>query len=123
MDRTIITDRNGVHTEVHYHLSGPAGWVTQWHQTHAAPPYAGWMVAAILLVLAMLYFLPTLVARARGVHGVVAVAVLNLLIGWTVLGWIIALTMALVMERRIDHEMRLAAYRHWADGQAAGRQP
>ena len=37
----------------------------------------------------------------------------------TMLGWVVALTMALVMERRADYEMRVMAYRAWADGQTA----
>jgi Superinfection immunity protein len=118
MDRTIITDHNGVHTEVHYHTSGPVDWATRWHQTHA-PAFAGWVLAALLVIWAALYVLPSLVARLRGVHAFGAVVLVNLLLGWTMLGWVVALTMALVMERRADYEMRVMAYRAWADGQTA----
>lgn len=41
-----------------------------------------------------LYFLPLIVACLRGMSGHGGVAVLNLFLGWTVLGWIIALAWA-----------------------------
>lgn len=40
----------------------------------------------------MLYFVPTL-AAARGRRG--SVFVLNLFLGWTMLGWVLALVMAM----------------------------
>ncbi len=39
-----------------------------------------------------LYFLPTLIARNK--HNANSVAVINLFLGWTFIGWIIALAMA-----------------------------
>jgi hypothetical protein len=46
-----------------------------------------------LIVLAMLYFLPYGIANARK-HNTNGVFIVNLLLGWTVVGWIIALVMA-----------------------------
>lgn len=48
------------------------------------------------LIFAALYFLPTIVAfrRHATVRGTVAVAVLNLFLGWTFIGWVISLAMA-----------------------------
>jgi len=40
------------------------------------------------------YFLPTIVAVARGHHNAFAIFLLNLLLGWTGLGWIFALVWA-----------------------------
>lgn len=40
------------------------------------------------------YFLPTIVAQARSHHNTLAIFILNLLTGWTVLGWIIAIVWA-----------------------------
>ena len=54
---------------------------------------------SLLLVLAIgfaLYFLPTIIAQARGHRNWIALAALNLLAGWTVLGWIGALIWSLV---------------------------
>jgi hypothetical protein len=48
--------------------------------------------AAVLLAL---YFTPALVARHRQHQSGPAIAVLNLLLGWTVLGWIAALVWSL----------------------------
>jgi len=42
-----------------------------------------------------LYFLPTLIAVARQTHNTVGIFLLNLFLGWTGIGWIIALIIAL----------------------------
>jgi hypothetical protein len=46
-----------------------------------------------LAVIAALYFLPTIVAFARS-HQAGMVFVLNLFLGWTLVGWVIALAIA-----------------------------
>jgi len=48
-----------------------------------------WML--VIAAFALLYFLPTLVAGTRRHHQRFAILVLNLFLGWTVLGWIGAL--------------------------------
>jgi hypothetical protein len=52
---------------------------------------------AILLVL--VYFLPTFLAAARGHQSWLEILTLNLLLGWTVLGWIGALIWSLTAPR------------------------
>ena len=42
-----------------------------------------------------LYLLPVLVAWLRHVPDIMAIAVINVLLGWTLLGWVIALALAL----------------------------
>ena len=42
----------------------------------------------------VLYFIPTGVAMVRHVPNTGSVFVLNLFLGWTVVGWVIALAMA-----------------------------
>jgi hypothetical protein len=42
-----------------------------------------------------LYFLPSLIAVARHTHNSTGIFLLNLFLGWTCIGWIIALVMAL----------------------------
>lgn len=49
--------------------------------------------AAFLFVLA-LYFVPSIVAIARKVMNYGSVVVINLFLGWTFIGWVIALAMA-----------------------------
>lgn len=53
-----------------------------------------------LAVAAFAYFLPTIIAAARGHHNGGAVFALNLLLGWTVLGWIAALVWAVTAVRK-----------------------
>ena len=43
---------------------------------------------------ALVYFLPTAVAWMTGCRNHVAVLVVNLFFGWTVVGWVAALVMA-----------------------------
>lgn len=50
-----------------------------------------WITIGILL---FIYFFPFIVAGAREAVGVWGVFVLNLFLGWTLLGWIIALAWA-----------------------------
>ncbi len=51
--------------------------------------------AAVLGILALaLYFLPTVVAVARKVTNQGSVAVINIFLGWTMIGWVVALAMA-----------------------------
>ena len=48
----------------------------------------------VLVVLAVLYFLPTIIAADRGVTNTGSVIVVNVFLGWTVIGWVVALAMA-----------------------------
>ncbi len=51
----------------------------------------------ILIIIASLtgvYFIPGIVARARGHKNLTAIVTLNLLLGWTTIGWIVALIWA-----------------------------
>lgn len=54
------------------------------------------MTPSLLLlgVLGALYFLPTVIAGARGHHQLGAIAVIDIFLGWTFLGWVVALAMA-----------------------------
>jgi len=42
-----------------------------------------------------LYFLPSLIAAARHAHNTTAIFMLNLFLGWTGIGWFIALCLAI----------------------------
>jgi hypothetical protein len=55
-------------------------------------------VAVLVLAVAgsaALYLLPVLIGAARRVPGLGAVAVINVLLGWTLAGWAVALAMSL----------------------------
>jgi hypothetical protein len=47
-----------------------------------------------LLIALAIYFIPALVAHERGHHNTTAIFVLDLFLGWTVLGWVFALVWA-----------------------------
>ncbi|MFJ4899931.1 MULTISPECIES: superinfection immunity protein [unclassified Streptomyces] len=51
-------------------------------------------VLLLIVLIVAAYFVPTVVAFARGVSNSGSVFVLNLFLGWTVVGWVVALAMA-----------------------------
>jgi Superinfection immunity protein len=51
-------------------------------------------VSVLFGFLLVLYFLPSMTAEGRGHHQLLAILVLNLLLGWTMVGWIAALVWA-----------------------------
>lgn len=62
---------------------------------------AGYGAAAALLFVALmgtvglgLYFLPTIVGKVRKVPSLGSVVVVNLFLGWTFVGWVVALALA-----------------------------
>lgn len=59
----------------------------------------GAVVVFLVLVSVSWYFLPTLIATRRKHHNRMAIFALNLLLGWTLLGWIVALVMSLTAVR------------------------
>jgi hypothetical protein len=52
-----------------------------------------------LILTAILYFLPTILARHKA--DFMGIFLVNLLFGWTVIGWIIALVWACSVERYV----------------------
>ena len=48
-----------------------------------------------IVALFVLYWLPTIIAIARHTHSALGVATLNFFLGWTGVGWILALLWAL----------------------------
>jgi hypothetical protein len=48
----------------------------------------------MMIIWGLLYFLPTIVAAARKVTNLGSVAVINVFLGWTCIGWVVALAMA-----------------------------
>ena len=51
----------------------------------------GLIVLIVFSVALLLYFLPTIVAARRNHHNVGAIGLLNLFLGWTFIGWVLAL--------------------------------
>lgn len=55
------------------------------------------MTVILILTISLIYFLPSIVAYGRKNH-TAAIFALNLLAGWTFIGWVAALVMALWMN-------------------------
>ncbi len=51
-------------------------------------------VAWVLTILTLGYFLPWAIAATRGKSNSAAIGIINFLLGWTFVGWIVALVMA-----------------------------
>jgi Superinfection immunity protein len=61
----------------------------------AASGFLDFLFGLSLIVAAVvLYFLPTIVAYGREVSRPLLIAVINVLLGWTLIGWVIAIVMA-----------------------------
>ena len=52
----------------------------------------------LLLLMIGLYFLPTIIAMSGKKRNTPAIAMLNLLLGWTLIGWAIAMVWAFTYE-------------------------
>lgn len=59
-------------------------------------------VAIIVAILSAGYMLPWAIAAVRGNRNAWSVFWINLLLGWTVIGWIIALVMSIREHRILD---------------------
>lgn len=59
----------------------------------------------LLFLLFLLYLAPTLVAGIRNHRNVVAILALNILLGWTLIGWVAALVWSLTSQ---DHDAATA---------------
>ena len=55
---------------------------------------------SFILFMVMMYWLPTIIAVVRHTHSALGVAVLNFFLGWTVIGWFLALLWALGSSNR-----------------------
>jgi hypothetical protein len=57
---------------------------------------------AVVVAFAALYFAPTYAAARRAHPNRVGIFLLNLLLGWTVIGWIAALLWAITVQPNLD---------------------
>lgn len=48
----------------------------------------------LLILVAIPYFIPSIVAISRGMHNKGSIIVVNVFLGWTLIGWVVALAMA-----------------------------
>jgi hypothetical protein len=54
----------------------------------------------IVVAIIYFYFLPTITAGEKGKENTKAIFFLNLVLGWTVLGWIVAMVWAITNDTR-----------------------
>jgi hypothetical protein len=61
------------------------------------------LVLGVLFIASVgFYFLPTIIAAVRRKTNFVAILLLNFILGWTLIGWVVALVWAVATEQ-IDH--------------------
>lgn len=75
-----------------------AGWMTLFLIVGISSGDAG--IGTLIGVLILAYFIPALVAWGRRVHNSGQVIIVNLFLGWTIIGWVVALVMAASPRRR-----------------------
>ncbi|NHN93448.1 superinfection immunity protein [Acetobacter sicerae] len=73
------------------------------------------VVLLILLSLISFYFLPLVVALCRSSSKTIPIFIVNFFLGWTFLGWIVALVMAFSSETKTEYHLRMAAMKRMAD--------
>ncbi len=61
----------------------------------------------LLAIVAAIYFLPTIVASNRGHQSTAAICVLNIFLGWTFIGWLIALIWSLTGDTRANEARKV----------------
>jgi hypothetical protein len=76
-------------------LIGAFLWITTPTHNYTAGANSGQL---LLLILFASYFFPTIVAHFRKHSNATAIFVLNLFLGWTFVGWVIALVWAFTHE-------------------------
>jgi hypothetical protein len=63
-------------------------------------------VAIFVIIFWALYFVPILVARRRQHETIAGIAALNILLGWTFIGWVVALVWALSKPPKDPSELK-----------------
>jgi hypothetical protein len=88
-----------------------------------APSSAGisFLGIIVLIILFAAYFIPGIVASARHVPNQASVWIINIFLGWTLVGWVVALAMA---ARSQLPAQQVIVQQGWQPGQAPpGYQP
>ncbi|WP_417787737.1 superinfection immunity protein [Stutzerimonas xanthomarina] len=53
----------------------------------------------MLAVLVIIYFVPTFISSIRNHPNAVAITLLNLFLGWTLIGWVVALVWSVLAKK------------------------
>lgn len=70
-----------------------------------------------LMILLFVYFFPWIIAKVRSHQQRGAIFTLNLLLGWTVIGWVVALVWAMIKPQPVQAVQPPTYYREIAPGQ------
>ncbi len=57
------------------------------------------LLVLLVVASAVLYFLPTVIAAARHKQNTLSIFLLNLFLGWSFIGWVVALVWAVSVDR------------------------
>jgi len=62
-----------------------------------------WEIGLILMLFVLpVYFVPTIIAAIRKTKNLVSIIILNLLAGWTFLGWVAAIVWAIIADKKAE---------------------
>ena len=78
-------------------------------EMHMSNEYGLFTMVIFLAVAVAVYFIPTWVAYARKHHNANAIFLVNLLLGWTALGWIAALVWSLTSVTQKEKASEIAS--------------
>lgn len=87
-------------------------------QTAYSTGYAIWIILTAS-VFVLIYLLPFWLALLRKVDSLLVIFILNLFLGWTIVGWIITLVLACIFETKTAvhlREMQIAELARRAGG-------
>ncbi|WP_231494613.1 superinfection immunity protein [Bordetella petrii] len=96
--------------------SAPSGWMTflrlvvlvilagySWAMGQTPPSglnaFGKLVAGSFFVALPLLYFLPTIEAKLRDQPNIVSIALVNLLLGWTLVGWVVAMAWACTVRK------------------------
>jgi hypothetical protein len=80
------------------------------HRFLAALPRAGrkdWYVMTLFIIAAVVYFIPMLIAMQRNHPQRGPIIIIDLFLGWTLLGWVVALAWACSAFTQVDKPKRV----------------
>jgi Ca2+/Na+ antiporter len=60
----------------------------------------------LLLVILVIYFMPSIVAKGKEKRNLTGIVLLNLFLGWTFIGWVAALVWAVTVDQPNPHRFR-----------------
>ena len=56
----------------------------------------------VVLIILVLYIIPSVIGMLRGHHNKAAIIAVNLLLGWTFIGWVVAFVWSVTATRKLE---------------------